>query len=112
MTTISTFSQNTYPKQINDSLVVITTEQLKQTNLIFLEHDKLSKENVLLQEKINTQNEIIINYKKLDEERLIQQKELNDKVVHLNKEIKKKNLLLCGSCLLVGISWITAILIH
>ena len=32
------FSQTTYPKIIKDSLLVITPIQLKNTNLIFLEH--------------------------------------------------------------------------
>lgn len=37
-------SQTTYPQKLNDSLIVITPTQLKQTNLIFLEHRKLKQQ--------------------------------------------------------------------
>ena len=37
-------SQNMYPKLVDDSLVVITPQQLKASNLIFLEHKKLKLE--------------------------------------------------------------------
>lgn len=66
LTTIATFSQNTYPKNIGDSLVVITSEQLKQANLIFLEHSYLLDENNILVNKIDLQNELILNYHKMD----------------------------------------------
>ena len=46
------FSQNIYPKILNDSLIVITPIQLKQTNLIFLEHSKYVKEFPILHSKI------------------------------------------------------------
>ena len=35
------FSQNTYPKTLGDTIVIISSEQLKITNQIFLEHKKL-----------------------------------------------------------------------
>lgn len=38
------FSQSTYPKLTQDSLVVITPSQLKATNLIFAEHRALKLE--------------------------------------------------------------------
>jgi hypothetical protein len=41
-----------YPKILNDSLVVITPEQLKQTNLIFLEHSKLKETLPLVESKV------------------------------------------------------------
>ena len=66
LTTIASFSQNTYPKNINDSLVVITAEQLKQTNLIFLEHSYLLNENSVLREEVFTQDKLILNYHKMD----------------------------------------------
>ena len=55
---IACFSQTTYPKIVNDSLIVVTPQQLKTTNLIFLEHNKLLKENELLNKKIETLNAI------------------------------------------------------
>lgn len=57
MKTLS-FSQTTYPHILSDSLVVITANQLKTTNLIFLEHAELEE----LNQKLNTQ---LLNYKNL-----------------------------------------------
>lgn len=47
VTTTPSFS-NTFQKINSDSIVSITSEQLKETNLIFAEHEKLLIENVLL----------------------------------------------------------------
>ncbi len=66
LTAISCFSQDIYPKKLNDSLVIITADQLKQTNLIFLEHDKLLKENSMLYNKINLLDSLNNNYVKID----------------------------------------------
>lgn len=63
---IVAFSQNIYPKNIGDSLVVITAEQLKEANLIFLEHSYLLKENDLLLDKLDLKDEIIFNYQQMD----------------------------------------------
>lgn len=54
------FSQNTYdyPKILNDSLIVITSKQLKQTNILFLERSKLLKEKA-------EYKKVISNYKLL-----------------------------------------------
>ena len=66
LTTIAIFSQNTYPKNIGDSLVIITADQLKDVNLIFLEHSYLIDENNLLLEKLDVKDEMIFNYQKMD----------------------------------------------
>jgi len=66
LTAIASFTQTTYPKNLNDSLVIITAEQLKQTNLIFVEHDHLTKENVLLKSKISLQDSLIYNYSQIN----------------------------------------------
>lgn len=66
LTAISCFSQDIYPKKLNDSLVVITANQLKQTNLIFLEHDKLSNENKMLYSKVALLDSLNNNYVKID----------------------------------------------
>lgn len=66
LTTIVAFSQIIYPKTVGDSLVIITAEQLKQTNLIFLEHSHLLEENKILHSKLELQDELIFNYQKMD----------------------------------------------
>lgn len=53
------FSQSTYPKLIGDSLIVITKEQLQQTNKIFVEHQKLLITDSLLRHQITDLNHII-----------------------------------------------------
>ena len=59
-------AQNIYPKNIGDSLVVITAEQLKQANLIFVEHSYLAEENSLLLDELDAKDEIIFNYHQMD----------------------------------------------
>lgn len=62
-------SQNIYPKLVNDSLVVITPQQLKATNLIFLEHKKLKLEIPELKKQLTS-------YEKIDSVRNAQVKRL------------------------------------
>ena len=50
---IVSLSQNTYPIIGTDSLVTITPEQLKITNLIFNEHAYFIKENELLRNQVS-----------------------------------------------------------
>lgn len=66
LTTIVTFSQDIYPKNIGDSLVIITANQLKEANLIFLEHSQLITENDMLYDKLDLQDELIFNYQQMD----------------------------------------------
>lgn len=56
------FSQNTYPKIVNDSLIVITPKQLKQTNFIFLEHKKLKLQIPELNSQIESLEKYIDTY--------------------------------------------------
>lgn len=64
---IAGFSQSTsYPKIIQDTLIVITNNQLKATNLIFLEHRKFQQEIVLKDSVIFQQNAIIKNNNYID----------------------------------------------
>lgn len=60
------FSQTTYPSILNDSLIVITNKQLKQTNLLFLDRERLIKENSELKFQIDNYNSILDNYKYTD----------------------------------------------
>lgn len=59
-------SQNIYPKLVNDSLVVITPQQLKATNLIFLEHKKLKLEIPELKKQITSYESLINSYERND----------------------------------------------
>lgn len=92
------FSQTTWtPYILNDSLVVISLPQLKQTNLIFLEHRKFKTLNELLQERLIHVNALNLEYQKIDS---IQQKQLfnfaqvvqtkNDEIQGLNKTLDKE----------------------
>ena len=89
LTAIASFTQTTYPKNLNDSLVVITAEQLKQTNLIFIEHDHLTKENVLLKNKIGLQDSLIYNYLQIDSIQKNNIIKLTEEVDFANNEVNK-----------------------
>ena len=64
------FSQTT-------STITITPEQLKTTNLIFLEHEKYTKEVPLLNKKIETLEEINKSWLHTDSIRRINEKQYN-----------------------------------
>lgn len=97
------FSQTTSTATSPDSIVSITSEQLRYTNLIFVEHEKLLTENILLTTQIgNYQNKL-----KLAEEtdslrlsQIDQYNKLNDaytlQIQDLNKSISKKNKTILG----------------
>lgn len=89
LTAIASFTQTTYPKNLNDSLVIITAEQLKQTNLIFAEHDYLTNENVLLKNKIGLQDSLIYNYSQIDSIQKNNIIKLTEEVDFANNEVNK-----------------------
>lgn len=113
--TTYTFSQNTYPKLLNDSLIIITSKQLKATNLIFMEHKKLKLEVPMLYNQINDYKNIIVNYKKSEnnyENHILVYKEysnniINEQAVKIHK-LKKYNKILCVG--FVSLSLITVVL--
>lgn len=93
------FSQNTYnyPKILNDSLVVITHSQLKEANLIFLDHSNLKILNNIQKQKINIYKRLELEYKLNDSIKTKQicvlQNTINDnnKIIDsLNSTINKK----------------------
>ena len=96
--TTTCFSQNILVKENNDTIVLITPKQLKETNLIFIEHRKLLKENDLLFKQISNyklDNELLI---RTDSIRTLQLKNYGRlaesysfKIDQLNEEIRKKN---------------------
>lgn len=118
LTVILCSSQNTYPKILNDSLIVITNDQLKQTNLIFVEHSKFKEENRELYNQLSNYNALIDNYKQIDSLQIGEIKELkirNDNLEKMYNEkirsvTKKKNYIIAGSGLLNIILLLVAIL--
>ena len=103
------FSQTIYPKIVSDSLVLITSSQLKQTNLIFAEHQKLKSINVQLDAKFDLQEEIssIFNQSAMIKDLQIANLEtINDinksTLLSINKKLiqykKRQKLLVIGGC--------------
>lgn len=85
------FSQNTYPQIIKDSLIVITPMQLKKTNLIFVEHSEMKKEIPLLKDIIYFQDSTINLMK---ESKLIYDNQINNyrlELGHQNEQINNLN---------------------
>lgn len=90
--TTVTFSQNiSYPRQTNDSIVEITTEQLKQTNLIFIEHKSLKSENKELNFQIDKYKDLINNYNQQDFINRIKIQELSNYSEFANKQLAIKD---------------------
>ena len=84
LTAIVCFSQTIYPQIASDSTVIISHKQLKQTNLIFLEHKKFKEVN----EELNNQ---IINYRKLVDNYELQDSLYRERVSYLDNELKISN---------------------
>ena len=91
-----TISKNTYPKILGDSIVLITPEQLKETNLIFNEHNLLKTKVPLLERKIQVLTEINDNHSKIDSIRVQEINQYKADVDKLKKSIKIKNTLITG----------------
>lgn len=89
-------SKNTYPKILGDSIVLITPEQLKETNLIFNEHNLLKTKVPLLERKIQVLTEINDNHSKIDSLRVQEINQYKANVDKLKKSIKIKNTLITG----------------
>ena len=81
-----------------DELVTITDKQLKTANLIFLEHEKLSKEVPLLNEKISNLEKINSTWQHTDSIRKSNElkyiKTINDNDSKIKQLKKDKNILL------------------
>ena len=93
-------SQTTYPVIVNDSLILLTSSQLKHTNLIFAEHQMLLKKVDLLESQTQQYKLLVSNYEENDSvnKRLLEvQKEyyigrLSSLKENLYNESKKKSL--------------------
>ena len=83
-----------------DELVTITDKQLKTANLIFLEHEKLSKEVPLLNEKISNLEKINSTWQHTDSIRKSNElkyiKTINDNHSKI-KQLKKDKKILLGT---------------
>ena len=95
---IMCFSVTTSITTDPDSTVLITASDLKYANLIFIEHDKLLKENTLLYQQVENYIDLNNQQVKVDSLRIQQISEYNklnqnyaNQINVLNKEVKKKN---------------------
>ena len=92
------FSQTTSNKIEQDSTVLITSDQLKRTNLIFIEHETLLRTDSLLHKQLinyKISNDLLLKSDSLHTVELDKYKvlteSLNSKITSLNKELKQKN---------------------
>ena len=83
MRTVS-FSKTSYPLIMNDSLIIITSDQLKTANLIFLEYSKEKTINTELEKQIH-------NYKILYNNELIQDSLYQICIQDLSELTKQQN---------------------
>ena len=95
---IMCFSSNTSRVIRQASTVLITSDQLKYANLIFVEHKKLLEENRLLYQQVENYKAKTNNLLKTDSlrvEQIANYQHINEKHIlqidNLNKAIKKKD---------------------
>ena len=95
LATITCFSSNTLKIAPQDSIVSITAQQLKYTNLIFIEHKKLLEENSLLSKQINNYQLEVKTLEQIDSiresqiinERILYENQIKDLTSKKNKTI-------------------------
>ena len=98
LATTTSFSQTISNEIKKDSTVLITSDQLKRTNLIFVEHEALLKTNSLLHQQLNNyklNNDLLlrsdsIHKVEIDKYKLLTES-FSSKIASLNKEIKRKD---------------------
>lgn len=95
---ITCFSLTTSEIIKQDSIVSITSEQLKYTNLIFVEHKQLIKENKLLYDQIRNyrlKTDYLLQMDSLRVSQIEDYQSVNEiyvqQIEDLNKAIKRKN---------------------
>lgn len=84
------FSRNTYPKTIGDSLIVITPLQLKKTNLIFLEHRKFKLENIELRLQNDKYKQLYLNSLAMDSINSLANSRLKAELIVRDEELQKQ----------------------
>ena len=87
--TIISFSQDTL--KITNSTVLITSQQLKETNLIFIEHNKLLQENTLLNKQLYNYKEESLTLNKLDSIKTQQLKNYKNLTTSSEDKLEKLN---------------------
>ena len=90
LATTTSFSSTILNGTENDSIITLTPSQLKQTNLIFIEHKKLLIENKLLKEQIDNykeDNKLLIKTDSIRISQINIYKDLNNS---LNRSLKNK----------------------
>lgn len=90
LATTTSFSSTILNGIENDSIITLTPSQLKQTNLIFIEHKKLLIENKLLKEQIDNykeDNKLLIKTDSIRISQINIYKDLNN---FLNRSLKNK----------------------
>jgi len=94
---------------ISNDTVIITSTQLKVTNLIFAEHDRLKQELPLMQSKINNLEEINKQLIEIDSIRLKQIDNYNDLIKNQTNQVKAIKraswITVCGT-LLLAVLWL------
>lgn len=95
---ITCFSQNILIRENNDTIILITPNQLKRTNLIFIEHQKLLNENDLLNKQLKNftlDNRVLIHADSIRLMQIESYKRMNQaysiQLDNINKELKKTN---------------------
>lgn len=96
--------------RIDSTKIVISDEQLRTANLIFVEHSKLKKENKLLKRQIN--NYIVLDSlnTKTDSVKSDLLNKLEKENTNLKKKVKKQKKIFSISSLSLGLAFILAIL--
>lgn len=74
-----------------DSLITITESELRDINIIFLEHSKLLKQNDVLNSQILKLEDVIVGYNQIDSLRIKEQNILNNIIEQQTKDNKKLN---------------------
>lgn len=98
LTKMFCFSKTTLNQTENDSIVCISIQDIKYANLIFAEHNKLMKDNILLSQQIENYKTLTNTLVQVDSLRIEQLNEYSilnqnyqERIEDLNKQIKKKN---------------------
>lgn len=71
---------------------MITESDLREINIIFLEHSKLLNENKILNNEILKLEDVIFGYNKIDSLRIEEKNILNNTINILNNTINKQSL--------------------
>lgn len=115
------FSQNISSETSPDSIVSITSEQLRYTNLIFAEHEKLLVENDLLYTQIGNYQDKLRVAEQTDSlrvQQISQYKKIGDiytlRIEDLNNTISKKDRTILGlkiGCVTVSVGAVLLLLL-